>query len=133
MPGAQAPTVLSPVGRVSRGYTGPFRVDFSKTPLGYYDMELFRVVDGSKWFDAHMWSNDMPDTVVRWTIDDPLPPGKYYIRIWLDSLRESTTYHYFKVGGKWAAVVSAAECGVATLSVVQLQPRSRASARAWLG
>lgn len=79
--GGEDPEILGPGRSVALGFAGPLVFDFSQAPVGYYDLEL-RAADGgvTLWW-SEMMNNHEDRTLLRYTIDPIMEPGKYVLTV----------------------------------------------------
>lgn len=79
--GGEDPEILSPGRSVALGFTGPLVLDFSKAPVGYYDLDLRSAAGGFSLWWSEMMNNHEDRTLLRYTIDPIMEPGKYVLTV----------------------------------------------------
>lgn len=79
--GGEDPVILSPPRSVPLGWAGPLLVDFSKAPVGYYDLTVWRAPDGPSLTWEEMMNNHEDRTLWSRTIDPIMEPGKYVFTV----------------------------------------------------
>ena len=81
--GGEPPVILSPGRRVPLGQPWTFKIDWSKAPLGYYNLDLYRV--GSSGSCCEFWEEMFPnheDLFYTQRSMDPIArKGRYYVQI----------------------------------------------------
>jgi hypothetical protein len=79
--GGEDPEILSPRKSVPLGFAGPLELDFSKAPVGYYDLDLRPAAGGTSLWWSEMMNNHEDRALLRYTIDPILEPGRYVLTV----------------------------------------------------